>query len=86
MLTELSNKPPFTHESNSLFSVQSGICKVVPVHAMQTFRGVEAKLRTHTHSLNPSTTVNGDERSPCQATPMPTEQEAGWEPELAWTL
>jgi len=90
MLTELSNKPPFRHESNSVFSVQSGICKVVPVHAMQTFRGVEAKLHTHTHththSLNPSTTVNGHERSPCQATPMPTEQEAGWEPELAWTL
>jgi len=50
---------------------------------MQAFRGVEFQL--HTHTL--STTINGHEWSAsCQATPMPTEQEAGWEPELAWTF
>jgi len=66
-----------------VFSVQSGICKAVPVRAMQAFRGVEVQL----HTLNLSTTVNGQEWSAsCQATPMPTEQEAGWEPELAWAL
>jgi len=67
-----------------MFSVQSGICKAVPVRAMQAFRRVEVKL--HTHTLNHSTTVNGHEWSPCQATPMPTEQEAEWEPELAWAF
>ena len=61
-----------------MFSVQSGICKVVPVHAMQAFS---------THTLNLSTTVNGHECSAsCQATPMPTEQEAGWEAELTWAI
>jgi len=50
---------------------------------MQAFRRVEVQL--HTDSL--STTVNGHEWSAaCQATPMPTEQEAGWEPELAWAV
>ena len=39
---------------------------------------------THTHTLNLSTTVDGHEWSAsCQATPIPTEQEAGREPELA---
>jgi len=52
---------------------------------MQAFRGVEVQL--HTHTVNLSTTVNEHERSAsCQATPMLTEQEAGWEPELAWAL
>jgi len=52
---------------------------------MQAFREVEVQL--HTHTLNLSTTVNGHEWSAsCQATPMPTEQEARWEPELAWSL
>jgi len=41
---------------------------------MQAFKGVEVQLPTHTHS----TTVNGHEwAAPCQATPMPSEQEAG---------
>ena len=43
--------------------VQSGICKVIPVCAMQAFRGVQVPTP-----------------------PMPTEQEARWEPELAWAL
>jgi len=48
-------------------------------------RGVEVQLHTHTSNL--STTVNGHEWSAsCHATPMLTEQEAGWEPELAWAL
>jgi len=72
-------------------SVQSGICKVVPVHAIQTFREVEVQLppptHTHTHTLSLSTTVNGHEWSAsCQATLMSTKQEAGWEPELAWAV
>ena len=66
-------------------SVQSGICKVVPVRAMQAFREVEVQL--HTHTLNSSTTLSGHEWSAlCQATPMSTEQESGWEPELARAL
>ncbi len=72
-----------------MFSVQSGICKVVPVHAMQAVRGVEVQLHTHTHTqtLNLSTTLNGHEWSAsCQDTTMPTEQEAGREPELARSL
>ena len=68
-----------------MFSVQSGICNAVPVRAMQAFRGVEVQLHTQTYNL--STTVNGHEWSAsCQTTPMPTEQEAGWGPELAWVL
>jgi len=52
---------------------------------MQAFRGVEVQL--HTHILNLSTIANGHEWSAsCQATPMPAEQEAGWEPELAWAF
>ena len=63
--------------------MQSGICKVVPVHTKQALRGVKVQL----HTLNLSTTVNGHEWSAlCQATTMPTEQEAGWEPELACAL
>jgi len=65
--------------------VQSGICKVVPLHAIQAFREVEVQL--HTHTLNLSTTVNGHEWSAsCQATPMLTEQDAGWELELALAI
>jgi hypothetical protein len=41
MLTEL-----FRQESNSVFSVQCGICKVVRVRAMQAFRGMEVQLHT----------------------------------------
>jgi len=45
---------------------------------------VEPLPATHTHTLNLSTSVNGHEWSAaCQATPMPAEQEAGGEPELA---
>ena len=59
--------------------------KVVPVYAMQAFRGVDVQI--HKHILSLSTTVNGHEwPASCQATPMPTEQEAGWEPELAWAF
>jgi len=57
--------------------------KVVPVYAMQAFRGVDVQI--HKHILSLSTTVNGHEwPASCQATPMPTEQETGWEQELAW--
>jgi len=42
---------------------------------------------SYTHTLNLSTTVNGHEWSAsCQATLMPTEQEAAWEPKLAQAL
>jgi len=79
MLTELNNKcvkASFRQVSNSVFSVQCGICKVVPVRAMQAFRGVEVQF--HTYTLNLSMTVNGHEWSAaCQA---------GWEPELARAL
>ena len=41
-------------------------------------------MRARAHTLNLSATVNGHEWSAsCQASPMPTEQESGWEPELA---
>ena len=67
--------------------MHSGICKVVPVRAMQAFKRVEVQLHTHTHTHNLSTTVNGHEWSAsCQATSMPTEQESGWKPTLAWEL
>ena len=66
-----------------MFSVQYGICEVVPVRAMQAFREMEVQLHTH----NRKTTVNEHEGSAsCQATAMLTEQEAGWESELAWAL
>ena len=52
MVNELKNKcvkkPFFRQEFNSVFSLQSGICKDVPVHAMQAFRGVEVQLHIHT--------------------------------------
>ena len=48
-------------------------------------RGEELQL--HKHTLNLSTTVNGHVWSAsCQATPMPNEQEAEWEAELAWAI
>jgi len=63
--------------------MQSGICKVAPVRAMQACRGVEVQL----HTLNLNTTLNQHEwPASCKATPMPTKQEAGWEPEMAWVL
>ena len=46
-----------------------------------------SSTHTHTHTLNRSTTLSGHEWSAlCQATPMSTEQESGWEPELARAL
>ena len=56
--------------------VHTNMQKVIPVYAMQAFRGVDI--------LNLGTTVNGHEwPASFQATLMPTEQETGWEQELA---
>jgi len=59
MLTELNNKcvKATLQTGISVFLVQSGTCKDVPVHAMQAFRWVEVQL--HMHTLNLNTTVNG---------------------------
>jgi len=66
--------------------MQFGKCKVVPVRAMQAFRGVEVQLHTHTHSTSALQEMDMNGLLHARPPSMPTEQEAGWEPELAWAL
>ena len=78
MLTELNNKCVAATPDRNLIQCFhcTHICKVVPVRAMQAFRGMDVQL--HTHTLNLSTTVNGHEWSAsCEATHKPTEKESG---------
>ena len=49
MLTELNNKC-VKAILQTVFSIKSDICKVVPVCAMQAFRVVDVQLHTHTTS------------------------------------
>jgi len=63
---------------------QSDTYEVVPVHDMQAFRGVEVQLHTFLVSALHYMDISGLLHS--QALPVPTENKAGCEPELGWTL